>query len=255
MLFPMDLRRQLACFALALLLAPAALAGSQAAPVPPTEEPAPYGWSLVAVLHNGFTIRHESRESVGELTRLHLGGERGYLELDSADIARFDREPLPPPPAPAAPAAADVHALIAAAARRHGIDADLIASVIAAESGFDARAVSHKGARGLMQLMPATAAELGLRLEDIFDPAANIDAGVRYLAALLTLYRDDLARALAAYNAGPHRVAQHNGVPPYRETRAYVARVIRDFNRRKLAQRAAPNVASAHLAAASGAGQ
>src|SRR5207248_2287615 len=106
---------------------------------------------------------------------------------------------------------------------------------VRAESAFETRAVSPKGARGLMQLMPETAAKLGVR--DSLDPASNVDAGTRYLRALLEQYHGDVARALAAYNAGPQRVAQYGGVPPYRETQAYVRRIIQDYNRQKLAQR------------------
>jgi soluble lytic murein transglycosylase-like protein len=122
-----------------------------------------------------------------------------------------------------------------AASDKHSLDADLINSVIRAESGFNPKAVSPKGARGLMQLMPGTAQRLGV--QDSFDAHANVDAGSRYLRELLALYHNDLVRALAAYNAGPQRVEQYHGVPPYHETRAYVARVIRDFNRKKLSQK------------------
>ena len=113
-----------------------------------------------------------------------------------------------------------------------GIDPDFIHSVIRAESGYNAKAVSPKGAQGLMQLMPATAAKLGVR--DSLDPANNIDGGSRYLRELLLRYNGDAIKALAAYNAGPESVEKYQGVPPYRETRSYVARVISDFNRRKL---------------------
>ena len=125
--------------------------------------------------------------------------------------------------------------MVATASDKHLIDADLIDSVIRAESGFNPRAVSPKGARGLMQLMPGTAAKLGV--QDSFDAQSNVDGGTRYLRELLARYNGDLAKALAAYNAGPHRVEQYHGVPPYRETRAYVSSVIRDFNRKKLAAR------------------
>jgi soluble lytic murein transglycosylase-like protein len=122
------------------------------------------------------------------------------------------------------------------------IDADLINSVIRAESGFNTRAVSPKGAQGLMQLMPNTATQLGV--PNAFDPQANVDGGTRYLRWLLEHYNYDLPKALAAYNAGPHRVDQYHGIPPYYETRAYVARIIKDFNRKKLAQKKAEAAAA-----------
>lgn len=121
--------------------------------------------------------------------------------------------------------------------RRYRIDPDLINSVIHAESGFNPKAVSPKGAQGLMQLMPKTAAEMGVK--DAFEPGANVDGGTKYLRELLERYDFDIVKALAAYNAGPHRVEQYRGVPPYYETRAYVARIVREFNRKKLAQRKA----------------
>jgi soluble lytic murein transglycosylase-like protein len=106
--------------------------------------------------------------------------------------------------------------------------------VIRAESAFNHRAVSPKGARGLMQLMPSTAANLGV--EDSFDPAANVNAGARYLRELLAQHHNDLVKALAAYNAGPGAVQRHRGIPPYRETINYIRRIINDYNRAKLAQ-------------------
>jgi soluble lytic murein transglycosylase-like protein len=109
--------------------------------------------------------------------------------------------------------------------------------VIHAESNFNPRAVSPKGAQGLMQIMPQTASQLGMR--NAFDPKDNVEGGTRYLRELLEKYNFDLIKALAAYNAGPKRVEQYGGVPPYRETRAYVARIVRDFNRKKLAERKA----------------
>ena len=111
---------------------------------------------------------------------------------------------------------------------------DLLASVVKAESDGNVRAVSRAGAKGLMQLMPGTAAGLGV--EDSFQPEQNVRGGSAYLDALLTRYHDNLALALAAYNAGPEAVDKYRGIPPYHETRAYVARVIHEFNRRVLAR-------------------
>jgi len=114
--------------------------------------------------------------------------------------------------------------LIEQYARAHGVSPALVRAVIQAESGFDARAVSNKGAMGLMQLMPATARELGVA--DPFHPGDNIRGGVTYLARLLTRYDDDVELALAAYNAGPGNVERYgNKVPPFRETRDYVKKI------------------------------
>src|SRR5207253_9358613 len=116
---------------------------------------------------------------------------------------------------------------IAEASARYGVPERLIWAVIRAESGFDHRAVSPKGARGLMQLMPETAAILGVR--DSFNPRENIDAGVRHLRGLIERFRNNLHFAIAAYNAGEGAVAALGGVPPYPETREYVARVLRFY--------------------------
>jgi len=120
------------------------------------------------------------------------------------------------------------------ASATYHLDPDLVNSVIHAESGFNSRAVSRKGAQGLMQLMPGTAGRLGVT--NPLDPAANVGGGTRYLRQLIERYNFDLVKALAAYNAGPLRVEQYRGVPPYRETRAYVAKIVRDYNRKKIAQ-------------------
>jgi len=114
-------------------------------------------------------------------------------------------------------------AIIEEAGRKHGVDPRLVAAVARRESAWNANAVSHVGACGLMQLMPATARYLGV--ENVFDARENINGGTRYLRTLLDTFDGDLDLTLAAYNAGPGAVEKYRGVPPYRETRAYVAAV------------------------------
>jgi hypothetical protein len=208
----------------------------------------------VAVLRNGFSIRFERKEQTGNSVRLYTG--TGFVDIASDQIASFEVEetPVPEPqpaiqpaqPQPVATVAAqpttpataaqnvDIDEVVREASNRNRIDPDFVSSVIKAESNFKTRAVSKKGAQGLMQLMPATAAQLGV--SDPFDPKANIEAGTAHLGALLDLYHDDPIKALAAYNAGAHRVKQYNGVPPYAETRAYVRRIVHDYNSKKRAQ-------------------
>ena len=128
----------------------------------------------------------------------------------------------------------DLNEAVNSASGRYRLDPDLVNSVIKAESGFNVRAVSPKGAQGLMQLMPGTASQLGV--PNAFDPQANIEGGTKYLRELLERYNFDLVKALAAYNAGPQRVEQFGGVPPYYETRLYVARIVKDFNKKKAAR-------------------
>jgi soluble lytic murein transglycosylase-like protein len=138
--------------------------------------------------------------------------------------------------------------MLAKAGQEHNLDVDLLASLIKAESGGNAHAVSPAGARGLMQLMPGTAAGLGVK--DSFKPDENVRGGSTYLDALLTRYHDNLALALAAYNAGPAAVDKYRGIPPYRETITYVARVIHEFNRRVLAREAEAKRAATQARAA-----
>ena len=193
-----------------------------------------------ADLRNGFTLRHDHHEVVGATTRLYMSPDPagGYVDVPTDEIAGYEPAPPEPTDTPAPPVrTADLKAIVAEVSAKNKLDADFIASVIAAESAGNARAVSPKGARGLMQLMPGTADKLGVK--DSFDPQANVDGGVRYLMQLLDMYHYDVAKALAAYNAGPRRVDQYKGVPPYRETHAYVARIIKDYNRKKLAQQKA----------------
>jgi hypothetical protein len=125
--------------------------------------------------------------------------------------------------------------MIGELARRHGISPALVKAVVTVESAFDPKAVSAKGARGLMQLMPGTAADLGV--DDVYDPRGNLDGGIRHLRGLLDRYHGDVRLALAAYNAGEEAVRRHGGIPPYDETRQYVRRVLDQYERW---QRAAP---------------
>jgi soluble lytic murein transglycosylase-like protein len=146
-------------------------------------------------------------------------------------------------PATAAVPAIDLDQVVREASNKNRLDPDFVSSVIMAESNFKTHAVSKKGALGLMQLMPATAAQLGVA--DPFDPKANVEAGTAYLNALLIRYHDDPVKALAAYNAGAFRVKQYKGVPPYHETRAYISKIVRDFNAKKRAQMKAAGVTNA----------
>ena len=126
------------------------------------------------------------------------------------------------------PAPGSYDALIERAALRHGVPPALVKAVVKTESNFQRHAVSSKGAQGLMQLMPATAADLGV--EDAFSAEENVRGGTRYLRAMIDRY-GDWKHALAAYNAGPGAVDQYGGVPPYRETREYVERVLHYYRR------------------------
>jgi soluble lytic murein transglycosylase-like protein len=202
----------------------------------------------LAILRNGFSIRHEHRLVMGATTRLYLAADdSSFTDVPTAEITGYEEDLLLPLPAPAetngsiasagspkfgsAPALNEV---VNSASAAYHLDPDLVNSVIHAESGFNPRAVSPKGARGLMQLMPSTASQLGVH--DAFDPETNVEGGSRYLRELLEHYNFDLVKALAAYNAGPERVEQYQGVPPFRETRAYVARIVHEYNTKKIAQ-------------------
>ncbi len=206
----------------------------------------------IANLRNGFSIRHERHETLGETTRLYLTSEAsgGSVDIATAQIESFEAAPPEPGTSNRVAVTHDLPSIIGDASARSRIDADFIASVIHAESGGNPKAVSSKGAKGLMQLMPQTASTLGVK--NSFDPAENVDGGTRYLRELLLQYNGDAAKALAAYNAGPQRVQQYGGVPPYRETHAYVARVITDYNRKKAAEakQTAPKTSAAHPASA-----
>ncbi len=183
---------------------------------------APVAKAEYAVLRTGQRLHITGYERTGSTVRLQMAG--GSVEVASEEIVAIEPEDYFPAPS-AAPLNVPFAELIRAAAQKHGVEQELIASVIAVESDFNPRAVSPKLARGLMQLLPETAARLAVT--DVFDPGQNIDAGTRYLKELLARYDQNLALALAAYNAGPDRVEQFRGVPPFSETRNYVQRVTR----------------------------
>jgi len=238
----------------------------------------------IANLRNGFSIHFDRKEQGAKSTRLYTSTGYLDVARDQITSFEQDEAPVAPePPAAVAPStqpanaslannpavnqpwakplvptpvasnltaspsaatqAFDLDQVVREASSRNRLDPDFVKSVISAESNFKVHAISKKGALGLMQLMPSTAAQLGVA--DPFDPRANVEAGTAHLSALLDLYNNDPIKALAAYNAGAHRVKQYNGVPPYHETRAYISKIVRDFNAKKRAQMKAAGVTNA----------
>lgn len=205
-------------------------------------------------LRNGFAYdctRHEPLDSLH--IRLFLAPSRAdaaanpgdggkdtavnYIDVSAVSVAGVEELPKALPLAHTLPAGdhgstPDLRALLRGAGAAHNVDEDLLASIVHAESGGRVHALSRTGAVGLMQLMPATALSLGVL--DARLPEGNINGGTAYIDALLTRYKDNLALALAAYNAGPGAVDRYHGIPPFRETRAYVVRVMNEYKRRKL---------------------
>lgn len=201
----------------------------------------------LVVLTDGRFLKVKSYEVAGEQARLdlHYGG-RMTLPIDRVERI-IDDEYIPPPElAPVAEVIAEAAmagpiplrfeesqpvpegpygTLIYETAKRHQVNPTVVAALIRQESAGKVRAVSHKGARGLMQLMPATAQRFGVRKEQLFDPQHNLEAGVRYLSWLMDQFPNDLAKILAAYNAGEGAVTRYKGIPPYRETQNYVRRI------------------------------
>ncbi|HVA94458.1 MAG TPA: lytic transglycosylase domain-containing protein [Candidatus Dormibacteraeota bacterium] len=198
---------------------------------------APAARADYAVLQSGQRIHITGYQRIGQQMRLTMMG--GTLEIPANEVVRIDPEDTF---LPVKVKLLDVPyaSLIAIAARAHGVSPELIASVIAVESNFNPNAVSWKSARGLMQLMPETASRFGVT--NVFDPAQNIDAGTRYLKELLSLYKGNLKLTLAAYNAGPERVAQYHSVPPYRETRNYVRLVTGKYRQASLSSNPMPGL-------------
>jgi soluble lytic murein transglycosylase-like protein len=187
------------------------------------------------VLSNGFRIHADSHVVDGAVMRLQIS--EGAIEIPANSVTTIEAEdytPPPPPPAVLAPEpqrALTPQELITQAAIHNGLPPAIVRSVAKAESGYHVDAVSPKGAIGLMQLMPGTAAALNA---DPHDPEQNVEAGARYLRDLLVKYQNDphqVSKALAAYNAGPGAVDKYKGIPPYRETIQYVNRVLKDYEK------------------------
>ncbi|MGA3293117.1 MAG: lytic transglycosylase domain-containing protein [Candidatus Acidiferrales bacterium] len=175
-----------------------------------------------AVLRSGARLHVTGYELDGDRVRLAVAG--GTVEIAASDLIDVEPEDLfPAPPAANVDFGVRYAKLIHAAAQKHGMDEKLIAHVIAAESNFNAKAISRKRALGLMQLLPQTAARYAVA--NVFDPAQNIEGGTHYLKDLLQRYNGNLSFALAAYNAGPEMVDRYGGVPPFLETQNYVKQI------------------------------
>lgn len=196
----------------------------------------------VIVFANGRTMSVSDYRIVGDTVTVTLrqGGEATFARALISHVAPSEIVVEPPMAAVAAvavgPATRDAVEgrpfadLIETVALAHGIDPALVHAVVQAESNYRPRATSQAGARGLMQVMPATGRELGVASAALlFDPQANLEAGVKYLKSLLARFDGDLPHAIAAYNAGPAAVARFRGIPPFRETRDYVKKVLANF--------------------------
>lgn len=174
-------------------------------------------WIYLQRLPNGVTSYSDRKPESGAYSKIAISGRPTAtasclgLTKDSMQARADSYEPV-----------------IRKHATAHGLSPKLVSAVMRVESCYDSRAVSRAGARGLMQLMPATARELGVH--DSFDPDQNIGGGVRYLSMMLNRFNQDLKLGLAAYNAGPEAVAAHKGVPPYPETRNYIARILKLYS-------------------------
>jgi len=201
----------------------------------------------LVVLTDGRFLKVKAYEVSEEQARLDLfRGGRMTLPIDRVERIVDDEYVPPPEPDPVAEVIAEAvvpvpiplrfeesqpvpegpyGALIYETAKRHQVNPQVVAALIRQESSGNRRAMSHKGARGLMQLMPATAKRFGVRKDQLFEPKHNLEAGVRYLSWLIDQFPNDLAKILAAYNAGENAVARYQGIPPYRETQNYVRRI------------------------------
>jgi len=198
------------------------------------------------VLSNGFRLHADSHIADGPVIRLQTN--QGVIEIQASSVAQFEREEYTPPVA--GPAVAPLppdsarqeftpQELITRAAVHAGLPPAFVHSIARAESGYREDAVSPKGAIGLMQLMPKTAADLQA---DPRDPEQNAEAGARYLRDLLLKYENDphqVSKAVAAYNAGPAAVDKYHGIPPYPETIQYVNRVLKQYQKEQAKKKTA----------------
>ena len=187
------------------------------------------------VLKTGFRLSAERLEKLDGVYHLHTAGGVIQVREDQVDLIEHDDYTPPPPVVAVAPVVAaiekpklTIHQMVTNAALHNGLPPEIVHSVARAESAYQANALSPKGAIGVMQLMPDTAASLKA---DPNDPEQNIEAGARYLRELLERYNGDSVKALAAYNAGPGAVDKYGGMPPYRETITYVDRVLRNYSK------------------------
>jgi len=179
--------------------------------------------ALAAIHPDPSQAEIRSKVRNGEIVATNIGVTRRPLPAGQGPHSAAAGAPVEKaaPVLPAAPR--ETSQMVEGSAARYGFDPALIVAIVAAESAFDNFAVSKKGARGLMQLMPETARERGVR--NAHDPASNVEAGVAYLRELVRKSQGDVATALAAYNAGPEAVARYGGIPPYEETRRYIERI------------------------------
>jgi Transglycosylase SLT domain len=202
----------------------------------------------LVILVDGNVMKVADFQAEGDLAQLTFP-HGGRITLPITRVERVVDDEVAPEPDPPPAAAALAEAIREAAvplhfeetdakipegpygpmifetARRHSVNPQVVAALIGAESAGNPRAVSRKGARGLMQLMPATAERFGTRKEKLYDPKENLEAGIRYLSWLVEQFPGDLSKVLAAYNAGENAVLRYGGIPPYRETRDYVRRI------------------------------
>ena len=225
-------------------------------------------------LANGFDVVCDHHTLVEGKVRVYpMPAAQDYFELSPEAIRSVEAvpDPTPDPPPPSPPVTSrpessagmpkagisvktveaklttdDLHQMLSKAGSENNVDEDLLASVVKMESGGNPHAHSRAGAQGLMQLMPGTARHLGVA--DSYVANDNVRGGTAYLDSLLVRYHDNMALALAAYNAGPQAVDRYHGIPPYRETRVYVARVIHEFNRRVAARRSGKSISGVQVA-------